>query len=70
MEWVTQAIDVFLHLDAHLNEWGITWVALFVIGGHMFAELRVVKDQFHVVIVAIIAISLLPPVIEYWRARR
>lgn len=49
---------------------GIVWVLLFVLGGYHFAELPVVKDHFHFVILAIIAISLLPPVVEFWRARR
>lgn len=46
------------------------WVALFVLGGYYFADLPIVKTRFHYVIVAIILISILPAVIEYWRERR
>jgi hypothetical protein len=30
----------------------------------------VVKENFTLVILGIIVVSLLPPVVEYWRARR
>ena len=46
------------------------WVGLFVFGGYMFSELPFVKDNFTIVILAIIAISLLPPIIEVIKARR
>lgn len=46
------------------------WVLLFVLGGYYFADLPVVKKQFHYVIVAIIFISVLPAVIEYVRERK
>ena len=46
------------------------WVLLFVLGGYYFADLPIVKTRFHYVIVAIIVISVLPAVIEYWREHR
>ena len=49
---------------------GIAWVLMFTLGGYYFAELPVVKKQFHYVILAIIIISCLPAGIEYLRARR
>jgi membrane-associated protein len=49
---------------------GIAWVFLLVFAGHRFAESEIVKNNFSLVIVAIIAISVMPMVIEYWRARR
>jgi membrane-associated protein len=49
---------------------GIAWVALFLLGGYYFAEAPVVKDRFHIVIVAIIFISVLPILIEFILARR
>lgn len=52
---------------------GIVWVALFLIAGFYFGNLPQVKTNFHIVILAIIVISLLPVVIEYykaWRAKR
>lgn len=45
------------------------WVLLFILGGYYFADLPIVKTRFHYVIVAIIFISVLPAVIEYWRER-
>jgi membrane-associated protein len=49
---------------------GVAWVLLFVLGGYGFGEVPVVKRNFHIVIVAIIFVSVLPPVVEYVRARR
>ena len=49
---------------------GITWVTLFLVGGYVFGTLPVVKRNFHIVILAIIGISVLPIVIELVRARR
>jgi membrane-associated protein len=49
---------------------GIAWVVLFAIGGFFFGNLPTVERNFHYVILAIIAISLLPIAFEYWRARR
>jgi len=49
---------------------GATWVLSFVVAGYQFAELPVVKHQFHYVIVAIILISVMPMVIEYFRSRK
>lgn len=46
------------------------WVLLFILGGYYFADLPIVKTHFHFVIVAIVVISCLPAVIEYWRERR
>ncbi|MBI2122757.1 MAG: DedA family protein [Armatimonadetes bacterium] len=49
---------------------GIVWVVLFVLGGYFFGNLRVVRDNFTLVILAIIVISLVPPFIEFVRHRR
>lgn len=49
---------------------GLSWVAIFVFGGFYFGNLPVVRNHFELVIVTIIAISLLPPVFEYFKARR
>lgn len=48
---------------------GLLWVALFVFGGFFFGNLTVVKDNFTLVILAIILISVLPGVIEFFRER-
>lgn len=48
----------------------ILWVTLGVYAGYLFGTLPFVKENFSLIIVAIVAISLLPPAIEVWRARR
>jgi membrane-associated protein len=48
----------------------VCWVASFLLGGYWFGQIPTVKRNFHVVIVAIIVISLLPVLREYARARR
>ena len=45
-------------------------VTAFTLAGFFFGNVPVVKRNFHVVIVAIIVISVMPPIIEYLRARR
>jgi len=49
---------------------GISWVAIFTFMGYFFGNLPFVKKNFEMVIFAIIFISLLPPVFEYFKARR
>jgi membrane-associated protein len=49
---------------------GIVWVALFTLAGYFFGNIPFIKDNFELVIVVIILISLLPAVWEAWKARR
>jgi membrane-associated protein len=49
---------------------GVSWVCIFLFAGYWFADLPLVKDQFHYVILAIIGLSLVPIAVEWWRARR
>lgn len=49
---------------------GIAWVLIFLLGGYRFGTEPWVKQNFHVVIVAIIVISVMPPVVEYFLSRR
>jgi membrane-associated protein len=46
------------------------WVSSFLFGGYLFGAVPIVKDNFHTVIVAIVIISVLPPIFEFIRARR
>lgn len=48
----------------------LVWVFAFVLGGYFFGSFPLVQKNFPLVIVAIILISVLPGVIEWWRARR
>jgi membrane-associated protein len=47
----------------------ISWIALFILGGYYFGNLPTVKNNFTLVIFAIIIVSMLPVVIEYIRHR-
>jgi membrane-associated protein len=49
---------------------GALWVFLLVLLGYWFGQREIVKDNFTLVILAIVAISLVPPVLEFVRARR
>jgi membrane-associated protein len=49
---------------------GALWVLSFLLGGFFFGNVPVVKQNFHYVIVAIIVLSIIPPILEYLRARR
>jgi len=48
----------------------LVWISLFLFGGYFFGNIPAVKDNFMIVILAIIGISLLPPLIEYLKHRR
>jgi membrane-associated protein len=48
----------------------IAWVVIGVYAGLLFGNMKVVKENFSLIIIAIVVISLLPAVFEYWRARR
>jgi membrane-associated protein len=47
----------------------MAWVLLFIPAGYFFGNLEPVRKRFHLVIFAIIALSILPAVIEYLRER-
>ncbi len=47
---------------------GIAWVALFVYGGFFFGSRKIVQDNFSLVIVVIIILSVLPMVFEFLKA--
>ncbi len=49
---------------------GILWTSSFLLAGYYFNGLPMVKEQFHYVVLAIIVISIMPVVFEYWRAAR
>jgi membrane-associated protein len=49
---------------------GVAWVAMFVFGGYWFGTRQFVRSNFSLVVLAIIAISVMPMAVEYLRARR
>lgn len=48
---------------------GIAWIGLFIFGGFYFGSLPIVKNNFTLVILGIIFVSILPGIIEYLRHR-
>lgn len=45
------------------------WITLFCLAGYFFGDLPFVQDNLHVLLVAIIVVSLLPGIIEVLRAK-
>ena len=48
----------------------VLWVVLFVYAGHFFGRIPAVQENFTLVILAIIAVSVLPILVEIVRSRR
>ena len=52
---------------------GLAWVSIFLPGGYYFGNNEIVRKNFLLVILAIIFISVLPPVVEvflaWWRSK-
>jgi membrane-associated protein len=48
---------------------GVLWVAIFILGGYFFGRLPLVQANFTYVILAIIAVSLLPIGVEFVQHR-
>ena len=49
---------------------GIVWVAIFIALGYFFGNIPFVKKNFEFVIFGIIAISFIPPIYEFMKARK
>jgi membrane-associated protein len=49
---------------------GVSWVSAFLLAGYFFGNLPFVKDNFSLVILGIIFISLLPGIITYIQSKR
>lgn len=49
---------------------GLIWVAIGTVAGYLFGNIPIVKDNFTLVILAIIIISLIPTVIEFWKHKK
>ena len=48
----------------------LLWIGLIVPAGYFFGNLAIVRENFTLVVLAIIFLSILPAVIEFWRERR
>jgi len=49
---------------------GIIWVALFVFLGYFFGNIPFVRNNFEMVIIGIVLVSVLPAVFEWWKAKQ
>jgi membrane-associated protein len=49
---------------------GIAWVLVCVFAGYFFGNIPVVKQNFELVILGIVLVSVLPIVLEVWKARK
>ncbi len=49
---------------------GIGWIFAFLLGGYYFGNFPMVKSNFTLIIMAIVIISVMPAIIEYFRQRR
>jgi membrane-associated protein len=48
----------------------VAWVGICVGGGWLFGEIPIVKENFSIVALGIVAISLIPIFLEWWKHRR
>ncbi|HOW81273.1 MAG TPA: DedA family protein [Spirochaetota bacterium] len=49
---------------------GLLWITLFLSGGYFFGNIPFVKKNFSMIIIAIIVISVMPGVVEFFRQRK
>ncbi|QWF71679.1 DedA family protein [Methylomonas paludis] len=49
---------------------GLAWVLICTFGGYFFGNIPIVKQNFEIVILAIVLVSVLPVIIEVWKEKR
>lgn len=49
---------------------GVAWVVICTVAGYLVGNLPIVKDNFSLVVIGIVLLSVMPAVWEFWRARR
>jgi membrane-associated protein len=49
---------------------GVLWVFVCTLAGYVFGNLPIVRDNFELVVMGIVSVSVVPPLIEAWRSRR
>jgi membrane-associated protein len=60
----------FVRFAAFSISGGILWVVSVLSAGYFFGNIPAVKNNFEVVVLAIVFISILPPIIHAWRANK
>ena len=69
--FVAGGADMSYHVFALYNVTGaIAWVGICVGAGYLFGNIPVVKENFELVVIAIILVSILPLIVEAYRAWR
>jgi len=59
----------YLRFAAYNVVGAIAWVTSCIVAGKLFGEIPFVKKNFELVIIAIVVISVIPVLIEFWKAR-
>lgn len=59
----------FLRFSIYNIAGGVLWVAIFIYGGFFFGNIPFVRNNFSIVTIAIILISVLPAIIEFIRQK-
>jgi membrane-associated protein len=76
---IVRTFAPFLAGVGNMNYWrfasfnvtgALLWIAIFVGGGYAFGNIEIVRRNFTLVILAIVAVSVLPAAVEYWRHRK
>ena len=49
---------------------GIAWVGVFLLAGYFFGNIPLVKDNFSLVIMGIVVVTVIPPIVSYFRHRK
>lgn len=60
----------YKHFASYNIVGGILWVSSFLMLGFFFGNIPVFKENFTIVVFAIILLSILPPIFEYVKSRR